>query len=102
MLEAEHLAGPAEAGLDFVGDEKRAVFPAKLLGPIIKVGLRRFAALALHRLDHERRHIALGQLVFERGDVIQRDARFPPSISGPKPSVKLSQPMSDSEPRLKP
>ena len=33
MLDREELAGAADAGLDFVGDEQRAVFAAKLRGP---------------------------------------------------------------------
>jgi hypothetical protein len=40
MLEAEHPAGAAEAGLDFIRNQKRAVLAAKLLRALVVVGLR--------------------------------------------------------------
>ena len=40
MFEAKHLAGAAEAGLDFVADQKRAVFSAKLLRTLKEIGPR--------------------------------------------------------------
>ena len=76
MLEPEHLAGAAEAGLDFVADEKRAVFAAKLLraarrnrpaanctplpctGSMTNAATSRFASSRL-----------------QRRDVVERDAR---------------------------
>ena len=66
MLEAKHLAGAPEAGLDFVADEKRAVFSAKLLGPIKEIALRDIDAFALDRLDDEGGDVAFRQLAFER------------------------------------
>ena len=41
-----------------------------------KIGLRRIAALALHRLDDKSRHIALRQLAFQRREIIERDPRL--------------------------
>ena len=74
MLEAEHLAGASEAGLDFIADEERSVFPAKLLRANKKVAARIIHSLALHRLDDESRDITFRQLLFEGGDVIERDS----------------------------
>src|ERR1700694_2995288 len=74
MFEPEHLAGASKTRLDFVADKYRPVFSAKLLRVLEEIGLRRLAALALHRLDYERRNVALRQLTLERSDVIQRHA----------------------------
>src|ERR1039457_6745428 len=58
MLKAEHFAGPAETGLYLVRDKQRSVLSAKFLRTHKKIRLGRLAALALHRLDHERGDIA--------------------------------------------
>ena len=75
MLEAKHLPGASEAGLDFVADQKRAVFSAKLLRPIKEVAPRKIDSFALDRLDDEGSDVAFEELAFQRRDVIERDAR---------------------------
>src|SRR3954447_12272247 len=59
MLKAEHLSGPAQTSLNFIGDEQRSVFSTQFLSPNEEVGLRGPAAFSLHGLDHERRDVAL-------------------------------------------
>ena len=59
MLDREHFAGAGEAGLDFVGDEQDAVLFAQLLQFAQEfVGGDIEPALALHRLDDDRRRPA--------------------------------------------
>jgi len=53
VLKPEHFSGATEPGLDFVAEQQRSVFPAKLLRPFEEIGRRRFAAFALDRLDDE-------------------------------------------------
>src|SRR5438477_9389656 len=62
VLEAEHLSSATESGLDFIGNEQRAVFATELLRPNKEIGLRCLAAFALDGFDHERRDIARTQL----------------------------------------
>src|SRR5438105_15482549 len=62
VLEAEHFSGAAESGLDFVGNEERAVLAAKFLRPRKEICPRGLAALALNGFNHERRHVTPAKL----------------------------------------
>ena len=77
MLEPEHLPGSSQAALDFVANEKCAVFAAEFLRAGEEICRWRFTAFALHRLDDESSDIAFGQLALEGCDVIQGDAPVP-------------------------
>src|SRR5437764_5869968 len=77
MLESKHFAGPSQTALNFVANEKCAVFAAELLRAREEICGWRFAPFALHRLDDKSGDIAFGQLALERGDVIQRNAGIP-------------------------
>ena len=75
VLDREEAAGAADAGLDFVGDEQRAVFAAergrarqKLIGGHVD-------ALALDRLDDEGGNLARRQRLLQRGEIVERDRR---------------------------
>ena len=58
ILDAEHLAGAREAGLHLVGDQQDAVLVADRAQRLEQFGRRRMeAALALHRLDDDRRDV---------------------------------------------
>ena len=74
MLDAEHRAGAAEAGLDLVADEDDAVVGADLPQPleVLRRGSDE-AALTQHRLDDDRRHL-VGLDVFHEGLVEQLGA----------------------------
>jgi hypothetical protein len=69
MLDGEHLAGARNAALHFVRDEHDAVLVADLAQRAQEFGRRHVeSALALHRLDHDRRdglriHVAVKQAV---------------------------------------
>ena len=58
-------------------------------------------ALALHRLDHERRDVPARELVLE-GVQITEATGSQPGNSGPKPSRNSAFPLSDSEPSVSP
>src|SRR6516165_3030029 len=77
MLEPKHLAGSPQTTLDFVANEKCAVFPAKSLSAGEEICGGRFTTFALHRFDHERSNISFRQLALERSDVIQRNPSVP-------------------------
>src|SRR5207245_9882856 len=62
MLETEHFSGAAKSGLDFVGNEERAVLAAKFLRPRKEIRSRGLAALALNGFDHERGHVTRAKL----------------------------------------
>ena len=62
VLDGEEPAGPSEARLDLVGDEQDPVLPGDL--PEARQEPRRrddVAALAEHRLDDDRGHLAPGR-----------------------------------------
>src|SRR6266496_1914237 len=80
MLKAKHFPGAAKSGLHFIGDVQRPVFAAKFLRANEEIGLRRSSA--------------------SRSSSGTRASN--PSINGPKPSVKRSQPINESEPWLSP
>ena len=57
VLDGEHLAGAAHAGLHFVGDQQDAVLVAQLAQLAMELRRRHeVAAFALDRLDEDRRH----------------------------------------------
>ena len=98
MLEGEHFAGAAEAGLHLVADEERAVFAAERLGLRQEIVARDEDALALHGLGDEGRDVARAQFRLEvvRG---RCSGRAPaPGRNGPKPSWKCLLPVMDSAP----
>src|SRR5262249_49422001 len=74
MLESEHLARSAEAGLNFIRDQQRSVFATKFLCTNKEIGLRRLAAFTLNSLDDKGRHVARTQLPVQLSDVIKRHA----------------------------
>src|ERR1044072_5840930 len=53
MLKAEHFSSAAKSSLNFIRDEERSVFPAKLLRARKEICFRSLAAFALNGLDHE-------------------------------------------------
>src|SRR6266581_4117330 len=60
MLEAEHFTGAAKSGLHFIRDQQCPIFTAKLLRANKEIGLRRFAAFALDRLNDKSRNVPRG------------------------------------------
>src|ERR1043166_5283714 len=62
MLKAEHFSGAAKSGLNFIGNEKRSVFAAKLLRARKEIRFGSLAAFTLNSLDHERGDVARSQL----------------------------------------
>ena len=74
VLAGEEFSGAADAGLDLVDDEQRAVAAAERFGALEIVVVGQDHALALDRLDHERRHLAVRQRAVERGEIVERHA----------------------------
>src|SRR5262249_24370245 len=59
MLEGEHLSGATHSTLDFVGDDENSVLARDLFQPGQEIRMRDdVAALALDRLDNDRRDFA--------------------------------------------
>src|SRR5215468_3198453 len=77
MLESKHLAGSSQTALNFVANEKCAIFPAKSLRAREEIRRRGFATFALYRFDDKGGDIAFCQFALERRDVIQRNTRVP-------------------------
>ncbi len=73
MLQRQEAPGAPNAGLDLVADEQRAGRAAQPLGAREVVVGRQVDALALHRLDHERRDVLARQLALQRVEVAERD-----------------------------
>ena len=66
VLHRKQFAGAAEAGLHFVGNHHNAVFIANFAHRTHKFGRAHIkAALALHRLQNNRRHIGGQNIAFE-------------------------------------
>src|SRR5205814_3981080 len=74
MLETEHFSSATQSGLDFIGNEQRAVFATELLRPNKEIGLRCLAAFALDGFDHERRDIARTQLSIQFIEIVEQHA----------------------------
>src|SRR3954447_12415716 len=74
MLVPEHLPRAAEAGLHLVDAEERPVAAAELLRTFEVAGRREGDALALDRLDEEKRNVLALKLVLERGQVAEGHA----------------------------
>ena len=72
MLGGEEAAGASEAGLNVVGDQKRARRTAKLLRLLGVAVWRHVHALALNRLDEEAGHFATVELAFQGIEVAER------------------------------
>ena len=68
MLAGEEAAGAAEAGLDLVGDEQRAVLAAQPLRLVQVAVVRQVDALALDRLEDEGGDVAGLQRALQRDD----------------------------------
>ena len=98
MLAGEETAGAAEAGLDLVGDEQRAVLAAQplRLREIAVVG--HVDALALDRLDDEGGDVAASQRALQRGEIVERHARAVPQQRLEAVAEQSSSPLSDSAP----
>jgi len=78
MLDREHAAGAAEAGLHLVDDEKDPLAVADRAQPLHELGGRRDeAALPLHRLDDDGGH-SLGRDLASRATARARPARRAP------------------------
>src|SRR6266567_4174967 len=77
VLEPEHLAGPPETTLNFVANEKCAVFATEFLRAREEICCGRFTTFTLHRFNDERSDITFSELALERSDVIQGNARVP-------------------------
>src|SRR2546421_553006 len=75
MLESEHFSGAAQTSLDFIGNQKRPVLPAKFLRAREEISLRSLAAFALNRFNYKRGNVARTQLSIQLVDVVERDAR---------------------------
>ena len=102
MLEREEAPGAPDAGLHLVADEQRARLAAQRLRALQVVGRRQVHALALDRLDDERRHVAARELALERVAGRRTATGSQPGSSGPKPSRNSSLPLIDSEPSVSP
>ena len=63
---------------------------------------RQVDALALHRLDDERRHVAARELAAPARPASPNATASQPGSSGPKPSRNSAFPFSDSEPSVRP
>ncbi len=73
MIDREKFAGAAEAGLNLVGDEQRAVFAAKRLRAEEIIVGGDVDALALNRFDEEGRDLARGERALQRGQIVERN-----------------------------
>ena len=74
MIEREHAACPAEAGLDLVDAEERAVAAAKLLRPPeIAIG-RKGRPVPLNGLDDENGYVFATKRRLEGVKIVERDA----------------------------
>jgi hypothetical protein len=71
VLEREHRAGAAEAGLHLVDAEERAVRATQVLRALEVAGGRKVAPLSLDRLDDEDRDVLRAQLLLERVEVAE-------------------------------
>ena len=97
VLDREEFSGAADAGLDFVRDEQRAVFAAQRGCARQKFVVGHVDALALDRLDDEGGDLARRQRLLQRCEIVERD-RVHSGSSGSKPSRKFWSPVSDSAP----
>ena len=77
VLDREEAAGAADPGLDFVGDEQRAVLPAERGGARQEFVGGHVDALALDRLDDEGGDLARRQRLLQRCEIVKRDRRAP-------------------------
>jgi hypothetical protein len=75
VFHREELAGAADAGLDFVGDEQRAVFAAERERARQELVGRQVDALALDRLDDESRDLLRRQRALERCEIVEGNRR---------------------------
>src|SRR2546422_11128624 len=84
MLEGEHLSTAAHSRLHFIGDQENAVLARDLFQPRQKLGRRNdISALALNRLDHNRRHLIRMDRGFEHDILyISRVAEWDVSNAG--------------------
>ena len=71
VLDREKAAGPADPGLNLVGDKQRAVFAAQRGGTGQKFVTGHVDALALDRLDDKGRNLARGQRLLKRCQIVE-------------------------------
>ena len=88
MLDAEHLAGAAHAGLHFVADQQDAVLSASARAAAGGTAARRddVAALALDRLDDDRRDFVGRDEVHEHLLLDDSPGTRPAQLSGCRPT----------------
>src|SRR5439155_8447653 len=84
MLEAKHFASAAESGLHFIGNQQCSVFAAKLLRADKEIGVGRFAAFPLNRLNDKSCNVARTQLSIQRFDIFKRHTRIETFHERPK------------------
>ena len=77
MLEAEPLTGSAQRGLNFIGNEKSAVFSAQFLGGGKVIIGRVFNAFALDGFENESGDIAGAEFGFEISEIAKFDETRP-------------------------
>ena len=75
VLDREEFSGAADAGLDLVGDEQRAVFAAERGGPRQEFVGGHVDALALNRLDDEGGDLTRRQRLFQCCEVVEGNLR---------------------------
>ena len=73
VIDGEKPAGPSHAGLDFVGDEQSAVFPAQIERAAQIAVIRDGDAFVLDRLDDESGDLARGQGPLKRPEIAEGD-----------------------------
>ena len=71
VLDREESSGAADSGLDFVGDEQRAVFAAERGRARQKFVGGHVDALALDRLDDEGGDLARRQRLLQCGEIVE-------------------------------
>jgi len=101
MLETKHFSG-ATSPVWTSSDISSGAVLRQVLGPNKEIGLRFLAAFALNGLDHKRRDVARTQF---RSNSSRSSSGYAGVESFPSTGrifVKLSQPISDNEPRLSP
>jgi len=74
VVEREHAAGSAEAGLHLVDAEQRSVAAAEFLRALEVAIRRKEWAVALDRLDDENGDVLAAKRRLERVEIVERDS----------------------------
>ena len=103
MLERQEAAGAPEPGLDLVQTNSApAPRQSSWASPQVAVAAAGCDALALDRLDEERRHVAGRELALAARRGRRSGTGSQPGSSGPKRSRNSSLPLTDSAPEREP